>query len=277
MMAAMGKTKVLLATFSNPFFNWLPYPVGCLISYARKNPRIEENYEFLTPLFEPIDYHESIFKGVEILGLTNYVWNQGFNDKLSQRFRAYNPKGKIIYGGPNVPENEEDAKEYKKIRPFVDIFFMGPGEESFESFLLSLLDGKRADFPGTFGPHWQGQRLSRKDYDMSDPPAPYVDGLFDSWLAKHDSLGMIIETNRGCPFRCSFCDWGSMTRARIHKFELAKVLESIEKMLRHSNIQRLYIADANFGFFPEDLEIIKFIAQMKKKLKRHFYIVFCAY
>ena len=27
--------------------------------------------------------------------------------------------------------------------------------------------------------------------------------------------GAIIETNRGCPYGCTFCDWGSATRSRI--------------------------------------------------------------
>ena len=36
-----------------------------------------------------------------------------------------------------------------------------------------------------------------------------------------------LETNRGCPFACTFCDWGSLTYAKIRKFPWIKFLQNL--------------------------------------------------
>ena len=42
-------------------------------------------------------------------------------------------------------------------------------------------------------------------------PSPYLTGIFDKLIESHPKNEWLIlwETNRGCPFKCTFCDWGS--------------------------------------------------------------------
>ena len=101
------KIKILLATISSEYEDWAPYPVACLISHCLKNPRIRKKYEFLEPEYKHnwnTDEFKIKLKNTDILGLTNYVWNQVSNDNIAKKFKKINSKGIVIYGGPNVPE-----------------------------------------------------------------------------------------------------------------------------------------------------------------------------
>ena len=82
------KKKILLASISFSSYEWLPYAVGCLISYAIKEPEINNRYEFMEPEYrskslDMDDFHENL-KQADILGLTNWVWNQNYNDRIAK-------------------------------------------------------------------------------------------------------------------------------------------------------------------------------------------------
>ena len=68
---------------------------------------------------------------------------------------------------------------------------------------------------------------------------------------------MTMETNRGCPHMCTYCDWGGMTYQKIKKFDLDRVKQDIEWAGNH-NVGFIFNADANFGIFRDrDVEIAK--------------------
>lgn len=45
-------------------------------------------------------------------------------------------------------------------------------------------------------------------------PSPYLTGEFDE-IDPARWRSATIETNRGCPYGCTYCDWGSATLSRI--------------------------------------------------------------
>ena len=227
----MSRT-VLLGTISSVYHDWVPYPVGCLISHCNKNKKIRDNYTFLEPIFEnkwdKPEIHEKL-KKADILGLTCYVWNQVANDKIAQIYKEYRPDGMVIYGGPNVTTNME--------RDYVDHFIMGPGEIEFEKLLDPTADSAYAI------------------------PTPYTDGLFDDIIK--DGF-VAFETNRGCPYGCAFCDWGGVARSKITKASEEETNATIEHVLKHKP-KRLEILDANFGIFERDLNFVKHIVDKKQR------------
>jgi hypothetical protein len=77
---------------------------------------------------------------------------------------------------------------------------------------------------------------------------------------------VVLETNRGCPYSCTFCDWGSATQQRIRKFSLERVFAELEWCARHG-IQTVGIADANFGIFERDIAIAEKVAELKTQHK----------
>jgi hypothetical protein len=74
----------------------------------------------------------------------------------------------------------------------------------------------------------------------------------------------IIETNRGCPYGCTFCDWGSATLSRIRKFDIDRVFAELEWCAQHG-VTRIWVADANFGIFDRDVAIAEKVAELKEQ------------
>lgn len=272
----MNKTKVFLISVSSSFYDWLPYPSGCLISHAKKNNFIDENFDFIEPeyryqclKFE--NFHERL-KQADIIGLTNYIWNQSYNDKISKLYKTYNPKGIVIYGGVNVPEDSTLAREYAMIRPYVDLFFCGPGEENFKNFLLNFKKNGISNVKGTFTR--ENFLYQKGKYQNLIIPSPYTDGVFDNIIMNTSSkLGAVLETNRGCPYSCSFCDWGGLTKSKIYKNSYQNTIDTIEYIVKQEKIDKIDLIDANLGMFPEDVDYIKHIIKEKNKRDSNFYLL----
>jgi radical SAM superfamily enzyme YgiQ (UPF0313 family) len=265
--------KILLATISVDYQPHVPYAVGCLISHCLKDDIIKANYEFLEPEYRYRCLDNPAFieqlKVTDILGLTCYVWNQPINDRISQRYKKLNPNGIIIYGGPNVPEDKSVATQYANDRPFVDLFFVGPGEINFANFLKGYLDtGSINGHEGSFNHNENNVNLTRESYKIDYIPTPYTDGLFDNILSREKSVVIPIETNRGCPYRCTFCDWGGLTQSKITLFDMEAVKRNIDKTMPYDSVQRYNIIDANFGMFARDVELIDYIAEQKEKFNK---------
>lgn len=259
----MPKKTVQLVTISVIHFSpWIPYAAGCLISYCNKIPQIANTVEFLEPIFEykPIEEYDSILLGVDILGITCYVWNQVYNDRLAKRFKELNPTATVIYGGPNIPEVQSLAADFLNARPWVDTLFIGPGEENFSQWLL----GKSTE--GT---------VTRDSFNVSnmrayqirdnDMPTPYSDGIFDNIFKNAKHVKTPFETNRGCPYSCAFCDWGGQSRSKLSVFEIDKVKAQLDYIYQHRNITELELLDANFGVLRRDVEIIEYMIELQKK------------
>jgi radical SAM superfamily enzyme YgiQ (UPF0313 family) len=66
---------------------------------------------------------------------------------------------------------------------------------------------------------------------------------YRSWLT--------IETSRGCPYKCSFCDWGGGTFTKTVKKDFSTVLDEISWAGEHK-FDAISFTDANFGIFSID-------------------------
>lgn len=271
--------NILLATISFQAYDWLPYPVGCLISHCKKDDFVNKNYNFFDPEYrsdalDHDDFHTNL-KQTDILGLTNYIWNQGYNDKISKLFKTYNPKGVVIYGGPQIPEDKENSKEYIKDRPYVDLFFVGPGEESFLSYLKD--PSRTHEINGIITAEKLDVKVDRSLYKKIQMPTPYIDGVFDNILKRTDRIAASFETNRGCPYACAFCDWGGTARNKINFFDDENIQKTIEYIFSHDNIHNLEIVDANFGIVERDKLYIEKMIGLKEQREKDINLTFSGF
>jgi disulfide oxidoreductase YuzD len=101
--------------------------------------------------------------------------------------------------------------------------------------------------------------------DLSILPSPYLSGLFTEIMEKEKipKIRAVLETNRGCPFLCTFCDWGDLAYNKVGKFPLEKVMAEI-KWFSDNKIKLVNIADANIGMFKDrDESILKEIVKLQ--------------
>ena len=205
---------------------------------------------------------------------SNYIWNSDENMRLSALVKQNNPASLTIHGGPNTPKFAPDVKRFFADNPHVDIAVHGEGEVTFVELLAALAGnlGKGppdleplGDVPGlTFRRGHEGITTGKRDRvaDLDVLPSPILEGLFDAFIPAGPLGGVAIETNRGCPYGCTFCDWGSATLSRVRKFDLDRIFAELEWCAR-SQIQTIGICDANFGIFERDVAIAERIAELK--------------
>src|SRR5262249_2417266 len=82
-------------------------------------------------------------------------------------------------------------------------------------------------------------------------------------------LAPMIETNRGCPFQCTFCVQGVNWYTKVHYFSLDRIkaeLDYIARRVRESSpaMGMLRIADSNYGMFERDIEISSHIGNLQR-------------
>ncbi|MCP4950410.1 MAG: hypothetical protein GY922_00980, partial [Proteobacteria bacterium] len=202
---------------------------------------------------------------------SNYLWTVEVNLQLAAVVKALNPANITVHGGPSTPSYERDCEQFFIDNPQVDIAVRGEGELTFAELLdhLDILGdtGLQAlgDTPGmTYRIPGGVHRTPDRDRipDLNSIPSPYLMGLFDEFGSVR--AGAVIETNRGCPYGCTFCDWGSATLSKVRRFDLDRVFKELEWSAKHQ-IQDASIADANFGMLPRDVDIAKKIAELRRE------------
>lgn len=227
---------------------WLPYSAAMLWSYASQFPDITDTFE-LGELFFKRESAEAVMARLDnpaVCGFSCYLWNRKYCLYLAEAIKQRWPDCVIIFGGADV--NDKILKH-----KFIDTAVHGEGEESFVDILLNIKHGKPV---GDFIPK---QRL--QDLDI---PSPYLTGLFEPLIRNNPDTywAVTLETNRGCPYACTFCDWGGVTYSKVKRFDIDRVKQEIE-WLRNQPVAYLYVADANFGMFKDrDLEIAKAIREV---------------
>lgn len=271
----MNQSKVGLVQINNSFSgqNYFPYSVGILEAYARAHFRQPENYDFMSPVYLRANVDDCVKKldGADIIFFSTYVWNVRISLAIAERIKKNKPSSVIVFGGPQVPDRIHGFLEKY---PFIDVVCHGEGEQVFTKLLdwgVEQLQVKDfGEIPsisylnksGGLISHPRGPRIS----DMKEIPSPYLSGVFEPLIKAnpHEKWIVMWETNRGCPFSCTFCDWGSATQSRVYQFDLDRIYKEIEWFVEH-RIEFIFCADANFGMLPRDYDIVSYVAEMKKK------------
>jgi radical SAM superfamily enzyme YgiQ (UPF0313 family) len=208
---------------------------------------------------------------------SDYVWSVRANLELSAAVRALSPGSLVVHGGPSVPGYPDPCRDFLLNNPSIDVLVHGEGELT----AAELLGCVGRDDQGLLAPPSALQQVHglsfRRDgrggvdlittaprerlADLDRIPSPYLTGLLDGFAGATEA---IVETNRGCPFGCTFCDWGSATRQKVRKFDLDRVKAEIEHVGR-SRCRVLWIADANFGMYDRDIELAAFIVDVRRR------------
>lgn len=253
-------------TFMNTSSLHFPYASGALASYAWKFEDISENYELKKIIFmrERIDKVLNSLEQPFLIGFSNYIWNFEYNKELAKAIKKLYPECIIVFGGPQIPENPSLLDEFS----YVDILIHFEGEVPFRDLLRAYSDNSDLKLVNNIS-----FRLNETDnftttfkvFDVKEFPSPYESGVFDRLCNENPEIDFIplIETNRGCPNKCSYCSWGKIKSA-VRFFPLTRIFFDIEWASKRK-MDFLGFADANFGMFPRDVLITEKIIQCKNE------------
>lgn len=269
-VADSGKTLVPVVPV-NIDKGMAPASLGLVMAYAMEyeGAKLQDRYDFVPMFLSDEARLLARAETASIFIFSNYLWTVEQNLKLSAAVKAVNPNSITIHGGPSTPSYEKDCGQFFDENPHVDIAVRGEGEWTFAD-ILDKVDVSSAnrdallDCPGiTFRSSNGYARTPDRDRiaDLNTIPSPYLKGLFDEFGSVR--AGAVIESNRGCPYGCTFCDWGSATLSKVRRFDMDRVYAELEWSAKHQ-IEDASIADANFGMLERDVDIALKIAELRK-------------
>jgi radical SAM superfamily enzyme YgiQ (UPF0313 family) len=250
--------------------NYLPYSVGILQAYAQQYLQSPESYEFLLPLYRRTSVEEAVqqLEDAEVILFSAYVWNFRLSLEIARTVKLRRPQTVIVFGGPQVPDR--GTERFLRHAPFIDIACHGEGEQTAVAVLERLWGRDWTGVPSVSYLRPDGQFVQNpkapRITDISVVPSPYLAGVFDGLMRANPQEHWIVlwETNRGCPFSCTFCDWGSATQSKVYRFDSERIYREIDWFADHQ-IEFVFCADANFGILPRDLDIVQYAAETKRR------------
>lgn len=218
----------------------------------------------------------------DVIGFSNYVWNSRLSYKFAEAIKKYSPRTVVVFGGPNYPTLPNEQHEFLKKRPLVDFYILKEGEVAFSQLLAELIehdmDPNRAksgrELPSV---HWLRQDGSAalphevgRLQDLTVIPSPYISGRLDEFF--DGRLIPILQTNRGCPFTCTFCVEGLSYYNKVFRSSSEKIAAEIEYIGRRvsetavkGGRRDMYISDSNFGMYLQDLDTCRALAASMEK------------
>ena len=245
---------------------YFPYAVGVLASYALQFEDVSSKYQLAGIVFKE-DTTEEIFTVMEnpaIVGFSNYFWNYSYNLEQAKNIKEKYPDAVIVFGGHQISRDSDFLYKY----PFIDMLIFGEGEIPFTRILRALDNGENLNqIPNISFRSKSGEVIKTEDKaeGADNYPSPYLAGIFDKLLNVPEDMefNAQLETNRGCPYHCSFCDWCDYDLP-MRQFPMERVKKDLEWISNHK-IAYCMCVDSNFGLFERDEEIAEFAVSLKKR------------
>jgi len=265
--------KILVGSVQiNPSFfsqEYLPYSIGILQAYAKKYCDEIDKFEFLIPIHKTISVKKAVEKlsQAEIVFFSTYIWNANISLEIARQLKQKDPNMFIVFGGPSIPSN--DVEGFLKRNRFVDIAFVGDGEVGFSAILSAFAKKEKIITPGAcyikndiFIDNGEAPRI----LDIDTIPSPYLEGTFEPLMKANPEIrwNILWETNRGCPFSCTYCEWGIDSKTRVTKFNTERLEKEMDWVAKNK-IEFIKCCDNNFGILERDNEIIKYVIKTKKE------------
>ena len=279
----MKKEKILLvylADLAHDYFKvnqYTPTGVGYLAAYAKSKLGKQIEFCLFKSVTKLLDAYEK--KKPDLVGFSNYTWNSALSKFAGQWIKNRDPSLPIIMGGPNIRTYPKGIEEFLRANDYVDTYCMFAGEISVYEILKFLLDQpeeKRTSnilrgrvVNGCYS-IFKNRLIGNSNYtrpdDLDEIPSPYLTGLMDPFLK--EGYYPILETNRGCPFSCTFCIWGISALNKLLRFSMQRVKEELSYVANSSyESSAIVLADANFGILPRDVEIAQHIRNLYDETK----------
>jgi radical SAM superfamily enzyme YgiQ (UPF0313 family) len=215
----------------------------------------------------------------QVLMLSNYVWNEGLSFQFAKLAKRVNPKMLVVMGGPNISLEPERQLAYLNAHPEIDIYILGEADFLAREIVLQFADtghsvsriGER-DLPSSVFRRPDGQSFRNPTWprhkEVEEIPSPWLTGIQDEFF--DGKLAPMIETNRGCPFTCTFCCQGTTWYTKVHNFSKERIREEIFYIAarikeRSPRMGTLRIADSNYGMYERDPEISSYIGEVQRE------------
>lgn len=170
-----------------------------------------------------------------LVGFGTNVWNDA---EVQSLIRLVKGRGvRIVLGCPQISYMVGGQLEITY--PEADYFVRGQGE-------MAMVALARQELPDDSGIHVAGtlDQGRKADHDLLALPSPYLLGTVEP------QASIRWETQRGCPFKCAFCQHREPGKRLTHQWFDAQRLERELALFASAGIERISVLDPIFHAQP---------------------------
>lgn len=226
-LPSYGIRRILAAVVADPS---LGKPLVALVDVGR--PDVEAYVQALEQ-FEP-----------DLIGMSAYVWSTPCLVEVARRIKAKRPDCAIVFGGPSARTAMFDLRPFAPAHRYLDAVVSSEGEETFRDIARLPRITRQAlesvpglDLPLPMG--WWRTAPRAPIADLDTIASPYRTGVMTRGAVAY------LETYRGCPFSCAFCEWGADNNTKA-VFSADYIARELESYARHE-VSAVFLVDAGLN------------------------------
>jgi len=259
-------------SMSSDFF---PLNIGFLAAYIKQELKEAVHIELFKNPYELQKMIESQIP--DVIAFSNYPWNLNLSIMFAKQIKQLNNNVLTIMGGPNLPRDKNAQEKFvSSHKEYIDFHIFEEGElhlcnliSRYIEINQDIIALKEESQPGCLYINNHNlfcfERPHERIKDLDQIPSPYLSGILDKFFAQ--GLTPFMQTNRGCPFHCSYCHEGADYFNHINFFSIERIFAEIDYIASHKPLNpTLAFADSNFGMFERDASIAERIRYHQDKI-----------
>jgi radical SAM superfamily enzyme YgiQ (UPF0313 family) len=278
------KKKILVFSPNTTYIFTLP---ALLLNFQRHHEqfgRHPEDWEWCEPV---LDFKFSTIKEFtdhvidtrqpDVLCLGVYVWNEELCLELGRAVKEQLPNCKIVIGGPQISFLRDPTWFSRHTYIDYGCHVSGYGELFMTELLDQISEGHIDETkiplmckPTTDGFELLGPKTNPRDYVWPTNIYSKDDDRIPRWIAdekaKGASVAVLIEGTRGCPYTCTYCEWGGGIGTKINAKPTDQLIKELD-VLTSMGVDKIFITDANFGILARDIEVTEKLVEFKRITK----------
>lgn len=183
-------------------------------------------------------------KKPDIVCMSTYIWNEKLCLEVAKKLDFVT----VIRGGPQ--QSSSEGIDYN-CHP------LASGEVYLKELLQQIQDGSTNEIYIPIKQRYVFPEESSYEYNLA-----YLTNIVGIAKSLNKATVVNLETTRGCPYECTYCEWGGGVGTKISQKPYETVMREIDLfgVLKFDNVD---IIDANFGILPRDVDFIQRIADNK--------------
>jgi len=175
----------------------------------------------------------------DVIGFSCYAWNFAETVSLCTDLKKIVPNTLVVLGGPQVSDSEY-AHQILMKNPDADIIVRNEGEVTFSEIIRNLVENSQ-DFSNILGITYRKKNevIANSEQppltNLDEIPSPYLSGVYEKYIANENTDDLhffdeklaIIETSRGCMFRCAYCLYARKPGHTTRYFSFERIREDL--------------------------------------------------
>ncbi len=247
--------------------------------YYEKHSKYADQWEWIPPVLDYVDWkleeiiEEAVSHRADVYAFNSYMWSYNMVKTVAKAVREQLPNAIIIMGGPHQGSSYTTPMLWFKEHPYIDATCTPTeyGEWFLHDTLDQIIEGNLdwANVRNSYHRKGLGPQPNKRTFEFPDR---VVETNLDEALryTEHAEkygwcLSMLYEGSRGCPYGCTYCEWGGGINSKV----IVKPYDIMENDLSYLPLLKvgcIWLTDANFGIDPGDVSKAELLGQINESI-----------